>query len=147
MTKGPSNFCLASSTHSSRRSSPASTRLTGTVLARPLVTLVAVCCCCCCLSLPNLETENGAVHDLRWTWPGSATIHVCSSFVVPAGGRASSRTSMQTVNPNSSSRGNGVKRAQAEASRAKQARNWASRSACVADGDRDVSSFLSSNVV
>lgn len=117
---GSLNFCRASSTHNSKRSSPASTRRTGTVLARPFDTRGGGCCGSPFL---NLETEYGAVHERRWTLPGSATIQVCSSLVVPAGGRASSRTSMHTVKLNSSSRGNGVNRAQAEANRARHARN------------------------
>lgn len=148
---GSLNFCRASSTHNSRRSSPASTRRTGTVLARPFDTLGGGCCGS---PFRSLETEYGAVHDRRWTLPGSATIQVCSSVVVPAGGRASSRTSIQTVKLNSSSRGNGVNRAQAEANLARQARNCASRSAGGAEprSDKgapglDESSFLSSKVV
>lgn len=153
---GSLNFCRASSTHSSRRSSPASTRRTGTVFARPFETLGGGCCGCCCGSpFRNLDTEYGAVHDRRCTLSGSATIQVCSSVVVPAGGRASSRTSMQTVKLNSSSRGSGVSRAQAEANLARHARNWASRSTVGAAEPRsdrgtpglDESSFLSSNVV
>lgn len=96
------------------------------------------------------------MQDLRCTLPGSATIHVCSSLVVPAGGSASSRTSMQTVKLNSSSRGSGVRRAHADASRAKHARNCDSRSTEVGAGPRsetgapgldESSSLLSSNVV
>lgn len=149
---GSLNFCRASSTHNSNRSSPASTRRTGTVLARPFETLGGGC-----WGSPfrSLETENGAVHDRRCTLPGSATIQVCSSLVVPAGGSASSRTSMQTVKLNSSSRGSGVNRAHAEASLARHARNCASRSTDVGAGPRsetgapglDESSFRSSNVV
>ena len=149
---GSLNFCRASSTHNSNLSSPASTRRTGTVLARPLETRGGGC-----WGSPfrNFVTEKGAVHDRRCTLPGSATIHVCSSLVVPAGGRASSRTSMQTVKLNSSSRGSGVSRAQADARRAKHARNCDSRSTEVGAGPRsetgapglDESSFLSSNVV
>ena len=73
-------------------------------------------------------------------------------MVEPAGGKASSRTSMQTVKLNSSSRGSGVRRAQAEANLARQARNWASRSTAGVAEPRsapglDESSFLSSKVV
>lgn len=59
---------------------------------------------------------------------------------------------MQTVNENSSSRGSGVRRAQADANLARQARNWASRSTAVGADARsapglDESSFLSSKAV
>lgn len=147
---GSLNFCRASSTHNSKRSSPASTRRTGTVFARPFDT--GGDGCCCCSPCRTLDTEYGAVQDRRCTLPGSATIQACSSLVVPAGGRASSRTSIHTVKLNSSSRGRGVSRAQADASRARQARNWASRSTEVGAGPPgapalDESSFLLSNVV
>lgn len=51
---GSLNFCRASSTQNSRRSSPASTRRTGTVLARPFDTLGGGSCGSPFL---NLETE------------------------------------------------------------------------------------------
>lgn len=149
---GSLNFCRASSTHNSNRSSPASTRRTGTVLARPFETGGGGRWGS---PLRTFDTEKGAVQDRRCTFPGSATIHVCSSLVVPAGGKASSRTSMHTVKLNSSSRGSGVSRAQADARRAKQARNCDSRSTEVGAGPLseteapgiDESSVLFSNVV